>query len=162
MATYNSCLSLIYQSIKLRCMEDLKNPNRVKQEIARRVEEKIQREENFLKNYDRILNQYILNECRKPGDASHDHWAHRMIGDELIELRLDTLNGEADGIKVFFEKEKAPMYIWFSPNVAAEKIVFKIVCNGKTAIEQYLLEDISEGFLLGMITVKYMSQFDYA
>ncbi len=143
-------------------MEDLKNPNRVKQEIARRVEEKIQREENFLKNYDRVLNHYILNECRKPGDASHEHRAHRMIGDELIELRLDTLNGEADGIKVFFEKQKVPMYIWFSPNVTAEKIVFKIVCHGRTAIEQYLLEEITEGFLLGMITVKYMSQFNYA
>jgi hypothetical protein len=143
-------------------MEDLKRtilerepkPESVKKEIARRVEEKIQREGVFLKKYDEVLNTYILNIFRKATDeisGSHDHRAIKIIGGEVIHLRLDSLHGQADGIKVFFGQDEMLMYLWFSPDPHSEKIVFKMFYGGEERTEHYALEAITKEFLTELI-----------
>ncbi len=109
----------------------------------------------FLDQYDEVLNKHILCFFRKSSeehDRPHDHRALRVIDGELVKLRLDSLNGQADGIKVSLEKENIPMYIWFAPDRVAGQILFKTVCGDRRKRMSYKLDQITPDFLLNLIS----------
>lgn len=151
-------------------MEDLKKevsvqtsrPERVKKEIERRIEAKAKQEQLFLKNYDVVLNKYILNMFRRTAeemDRSHDHRALKIVNGEMLHLRLDFLQGQAEGIKVDSDTENHSMYIWFNPDVTSQKIVFKLMYEGETIgdLERYGLHEIHPEFLITLISKKYFA-----
>jgi hypothetical protein len=64
----------------------------------------------FLVQYDEVLNKHVLHAFRKTNeesDRAHDHRAIKIIAGELVNLRLDSLHGQADGIKVSLEKKRS-------------------------------------------------------
>jgi|GEM_PF-6011617 len=150
------------EDLKKAIQERAEKPEHIKKEITRRIEEKIRREEAFLKNYDEVLNTRILNIFRKTieeTDRSHDHRALKIINGELVHMRLDSFQGQAEGIKVDFDSDNVPMYIWFNPDPSIQKIIFKIMYEGEriSEIEHYDLEEIGSDFLIGLITKKYFT-----
>lgn len=113
----------------------------------------------FLQQYDEVLNKQILYLFRKTNeehDRAHDHRALKVIDGELVNLRLDSLNGQADGIKVSLEKESVPMYIWFSPGALAGQIIFKTVCGERRKRMCYQLEQITPDFLINLIRTVFI------
>jgi len=148
-------------------MEDLKKAiarceaklYRLKEEAA--TQEKINsvKEAAFEKRYDEVLNKYILSFFRKPAEelnGNHEHRAVKIINGDIVHLRLDFLHGQADGIKVLFARSNITMYIWFSPQISSQKIVFKLVSarKGINASCRYNLDEIHESFLPGLIGEK--------
>lgn len=110
--------------------------------------------QTFLEQYDEVLNKHVLHVFRKTNeeyDRAHDHRAIKIIAGELVNLRLDLLNGQADGIKVSLEKKGEPMYIWFQPDTVAGKMLFKIVCGEKRKSLRYKPEQITHDFLMDLI-----------
>ncbi len=123
-----------------------KNPKKIEVLIALK--------KPFLEQYDELLNKEILSLFRKTNeehDRAHDHRALKVIDGEVVKLRLDSLNGQADGIKVSLEKESVPMYIWFSPDAIARQIIFKTVCGERRKNMRYKLEQITSDFLVNLI-----------
>jgi hypothetical protein len=121
---------------------------------------KQKQEELFLKKYDEVLNQHILSVFRRTTeetDRAHDHRVLKIIKGEIVRLRLDVLQGQADGIKVHYENDPFPMYIWFGPDVASKKIVFKMMGGSSESevVEYYDLKDVSKEFLLEFISKKH-------
>ncbi len=150
------------EDLKTAILERREKPEHVRKEIAKRIEEKTLREEAFLNGYDTVLNTRILNIFRKTAeetDRSHDHRALKIINGEFVHLRLDSVKGEAEGIKVDFEAEILPMYIWFSPDPGTQKIIFKLMYDGERIgeVERYNLDEIGNEFLIDLITKKYFA-----
>ncbi len=117
------------------------------------------KEQVFQKKYDEVLNKHILNLFRKSGEelnSSHEHRTVKIINGEIVRMRLDFLHGQADGIKVVFERENIAMYIWFAPQVHTSKIIFKIISAGKGIdfAASYNLSEIHQSFLLELIGEK--------
>jgi hypothetical protein len=113
----------------------------------------------FQQQYDAVLSKSILSLFKRAADDlynNHEHRAVKIINGDIVSLRLDFLHGQADGLKVVFERENIAMYIWFSPDVKAEKIVFKLVSAGKNInfTGAYRLEEINSEFLLHLIAEK--------
>ena len=113
----------------------------------------------FQQQYDAVLSKSILSLFKRPANdlySNHEHRAVKIINGDIVSLRLDFLHGQADGLKVVFERENIAMYIWFSPDVKAEKIVFKLVSAGKNInfTGAYRLEEINSDFLLNLIAEK--------
>jgi hypothetical protein len=121
---------------------------------------KRKQEELFLKKYDEVLNKNILSVFRRTMEETErapDHRALKIIKGQVVRLRLDSLNGQADGIKVYYGNDTLPMYIWFSPDVVSKKIVFKMMVgsSGSEMVEQFDLEEVSKEFLLDFISKKH-------
>lgn len=130
-----------------------------KEESVHVHEKETHSEKAFLKQYDEVLNKYILHVFRKSNeeyDRPHDHRALKVIDGEVVKLRLDSLHGQADGIKVSLEKESVPMYIWFRPDSVGGKIIFKTVCGDRRKRMKYDLEQITHDFLLNMISKLFL------
>lgn len=145
-------------------MEDLKKAiarcearlHRLKAAAAVQRNISFAKEQAFQKHYDEVLNKYILNLFRKSGEelnSSHEHRTVRIVNGDIVRLRLDFLHGQADGIKVVFERDNIAMYVWFSPQVNAEKIIFKMISTGKgiNVMESYNLDEIGDLFFLDLI-----------
>lgn len=148
------------EDVKKVVSEKAERPELVKKEIARRVEEKTKREEVFLKKYDEVLNKHILNVFRKTveeTERSHDHRALKIVNGEVLHLRLDCIQGQAEGIKVDSDSENHSMYLWFSPDPTCEKMVFKFMYEGETIYEteRYSLDEVDEDFFILLIGKKY-------
>jgi hypothetical protein len=113
----------------------------------------------FQQRYDAVLSKYVLSLFKRSPEqlrVNHEHRAVKIINGDIVRLRLDFLHGQADGLKVFFERENIAMYIWFSPDVRAEKIVFKLISAGKNInfTGAYSLDEINSEFLINLISVK--------
>lgn len=116
----------------------------------------------FLQKYDKVISQHILgifHRAPEEYDRAHDHRVTKVIKGELVNLRLDTLNGEADGIKVSSHtSQKQALYIWFQPDFAKEKITFKTVCGLKRKKIQVDLQKIGSDFLMHLIYKLFIRQ----
>lgn len=116
----------------------------------------------FLQKYDKVVSQHILgifHRAPEEYERAHDHRVTKVIKGELVNLRLDTLSGEADGIKVSSDTSpKQALYIWFQPDFAKEKITFKTVCGPKRKKIQVDLQKIGSDFLTRLIYRLFIRQ----
>jgi hypothetical protein len=123
------------------------------------------RKKAFLSKYDEVLNTCILSVFRKTleeFDRTPDHRAVKIINGEVVYLRLDSLHGQADGIRIFLDREQLPMYIWFAPDILTGKIAFKLLYGEKEKKERYDLSEITSEFLINLIAKKFILKKRYS
>lgn len=146
-------------------MEDLKKAIarceikllKLKETLALKQKVDLKKQDVFQKNFDEVLNRSILSLFRKNSETlnhTHEHRTVKIINGEIVQLRLDFLHGQADGMKVLFARENLTMYIWFSPQVHTGKIVFKIMCAAHNIhlSQAYFPEEIDNFFLPELIS----------
>lgn len=156
-------LHLFISNLNYFAMGDVNRTLQVKEEISRRVEEKFLKEQLFLKLYDETLNKYLLHVFWKKHDyleKAHDHRALQVLSGEVLRLRLDAPNGQAEGIRVDADNGDLLMYIWFNPDMESQSIVFRIAFGGDfriSEVDRYKLQEIEENFLSEFIAHKLLS-----